>query len=260
MLILVTNDDGVHAKGLKVLVEALQAIKDEKGAQKHTVYVVAPDDERSGVSHSMTLQKPARVRQLGEYRFSCSGTPADCVIIAGLWLLKSKPDLVISGINNGPNLGNDIVYSGTCGAARQAAFGNIPAIAVSCASYDPGIDYRACASFVASHLEELRALWKPETFVNINGPSSDNSNLQALWAHPGNNSYSDTLTKIERKNGDIYFILGEGTQDRPADSASDHEVVSKGYVSVGLIGIHPVSAHDPALDGTPVFQNRELES
>ncbi len=253
MVILVTNDDGVHARGLKVLVEALQSIRTEDGIPRHTVYVVAPDDERSGVSHSMTLQRPARVRKLSDYRYSCSGTPADCVIISGLWLLDNKPDLVISGINDGPNLGNDIVYSGTCGAARQAAFGGIPAIAVSCASYGPNIDYRGCASFVAAHLDGLRSLWKAETFVNVNGPSSDRNDLVALWAHPGNNSYSDTLTKIERKNGDIYFILGEGTQSRPNDEASDHEIVTRGYISVGLIGIHPVSAHDPSLDGTPVF-------
>jgi len=253
MQILVTNDDGIQAKGLAVLLEALQSIKDENGAPVHDIYVVAPDDERSGVSHSMTLQRPARVRKLSDHRFCCSGTPADCVIIAGLWLLDGKPDLVISGINAGPNLGNDIVYSGTCGAARQAAFGTIPAFAVSCASYSPQMDYRACAWFVAKHLEALLALWRPETFVNINGPSSADTNLSALWTHPGNNSYSDTLTKIERKNGDTYFILGEGTQDRPEDVNSDHQVTSEGYISVGLVAIHPVSAHDPSLDGKPVF-------
>ena len=135
MRILVTNDDGIDAEGLAVLV---QFLSDESyGGKGREIVVLAPEAERSGVSHAMTLRRPTKVRKLNEGYYSCSGTPADCVIVAGLGVLPWMPDLVVSGINRGPNMGTDIVYSGTCGAARQAALAGVPAIAVSCAA--PGL-------------------------------------------------------------------------------------------------------------------------
>jgi 5'-nucleotidase len=131
MRILLTNDDGIQSDGLYALIDALNGIKDINGKTLHEIWVVAPEHERSGVSHAMTLKRPTKLRRLGDFRYSCSGTPADCIIIAGLSVLHDAPNLVIYGINKGPNLGTDIVYSGTCGAARQAALEGIPSIAIS---------------------------------------------------------------------------------------------------------------------------------
>ena len=135
MNILVTNDDGIAAEGLEALINELKGLCNAQNKPLHTITVIAPDTERSGVSHAMTLRHPTKVRRLNEGLYTCSGTPADCVIVAGLGIVKEKIDLVVSGINRGPNLGTDIVYSGTCAAARQAALVGIPSIAVSCAGY-----------------------------------------------------------------------------------------------------------------------------
>src|SRR3989339_1996642 len=180
MRILVTNDDGIDAEGLDILVTYLKAASERSGS-RHEITVIAPEGERSGVSHAMTLRHPTKVKKLSESTYTCSGTPADCVIVARLGIMEGRPDLVISGINRGPNLGTDIIYSGTCGAARQAALVGIPAMAVSCAQYAQPLDYRACAAFVANNLDRLVAAWKADSFININGPSSSDENLPGRW-------------------------------------------------------------------------------
>lgn len=252
MRILVTNDDGIDADGLDVLVQYLKNLKDRSGHQAHEIVVIAPDGERSGVSHAMTLRRPTKVRRLSPNTFTCSGTPADCIIVAaGLGLMAGKPDLVISGINHGPNLGTDIVYSGTCGAARQASLNDIPAMAVSCADFSSPLDYRACAAFVAHNLEALVASWKPDSFLNINGPSSGDENLSALWAIPGRNRYFDNLKCFEGADGYTYCFLAEGRQERAFDPISDHHAVSLGYIALSLIGLHPEAAHPAECNGRP---------
>ncbi|MGB4572243.1 MAG: 5'/3'-nucleotidase SurE [Rectinemataceae bacterium] len=253
MRILVTNDDGIDADGISELIFHLEALKDPSGAPAHEIWVIAPDSERSGVSHAMTLRKPTKVRKLGERRFSCSGTPADCVILAGLGIMEGKPDLVISGINHGPNLGTDIVYSGTCGAARQAALVGVPAIAVSCAAYSDPMDYSAGASFVAANIVALVGLWKPDAFVNINAPSAPAGRYEAKWTVPGRNKYMDKLKCFDGADGYTYCFLTAGDHERHADPVSDHHVVTDGYIAISLIGIHPESVHDESLNGQPVF-------
>jgi 5'-nucleotidase len=248
MRILVTNDDGIDAEGLDVLVSYLKA-KREKGAD-HEIIVIAPESERSGVSHAMTLRRPTKVRKLTEGTYTCSGTPADCVIVAGLGILKWKPDLVISGINKGPNLGTDIIYSGTCGAARQAALVGIPAIAVSCAQYHPPLDYRSCAAFVANNLEQLLAAWKEDTFININGPSSADENLPARWTIPGRNKYYDNLKCFDGADGYTYCFLAEGRSERTFDLKSDHQAITEGHIALSLVNIHPEAAHPEEWNGS----------
>lgn len=249
MRILVTNDDGIDAEGLEVLVTYLKNATDKSGA-KHEITVIAPEGERSGVSHAMTLRRPTKVRKLSEGTYTCSGTPADCVIVAGLGVLKSMPDLVVSGINRGPNLGTDIIYSGTCGAARQAALVGIPAIAISCAQYHPPMEYRACAAFVANNLELLVSTWKQDSFININGPSSTDEQLPARWAIPGRNKYYDNLKCFDGADGYTYCFLAEGRNERTADPLSDHQAVSEGAIAISLVDIHPESAHPAEWNGT----------
>ena len=248
MKILVTNDDGIDADGLSVLVEYLKSAMGTDG-KPHEVTVIAPDKERSGVSHAMTLKHPTKVRLLSERVYSCSGTPADCVIVAGLGILKERPDMVVSGINRGPNLGTDIIYSGTCGAARQAALAGIPSIAVSCASYTPPLDYRACASFVARHLEGLKTVWKPGTFINVNGPSSAKEDLSGVWAVPGRNTYYDNLKCFEGADGYTYCFLSDGRHERSPDASADHARVAEGYLALSLVDIHPASIHPAEWNG-----------
>jgi 5'-nucleotidase len=249
MKILVTNDDGIDSEGLDILVTYLKAAKDTLG-NPHDITVIAPDIERSGVSHAMTLKHPTKVRKLTEGIYSCSGTPADCVIVAGLGIMKDAPDLVVSGINRGPNLGTDIIYSGTCGAARQAAISAVPAIAVSCAHMQPPLDYRACAAFVAKNLEALVKTWVKGSFININGPSSSDETLQARWCIPGENRYHDTLKCFEGADGYTYCFLTDGRHERSTGVHTDHSIVSKGNVAISLVTVQPCSMHPDVWNGT----------
>jgi len=247
MRILVTNDDGIDAEGLSVLVDYLSS--NSFGGEERDIIVIAPETERSGVSHAMTLKHPTKVRKLREGFYSCSGTPADCVIVAGLGILPWKPDLVISGINRGPNLGTDIIYSGTCGAARQAALAGVPAIAVSCAQYKAPLDYRCCAAFVSRHLTALAALWKPDSFLNINGPSADDADRPARWTVPGINHYYDQLKCFDGLDGYTYCFLAEGRSERQPDPLSDHQAILDGQLALSLIYIHPEAFHPDSWNG-----------
>jgi len=129
MNILITNDDGIESEGLKTLARVL--------SRDHRIMIVAPDGERSGKSHSISLGEPVRMRRMGENALACGGTPADCVLFSILGAVPEKPDIVVSGINRGPNLGTDIIYSGTAAAARQAALMGYAAVAVSVTSFSP---------------------------------------------------------------------------------------------------------------------------
>jgi len=128
---------------------------------------------------------------------------------------------VISGINRGPNLGTDIIYSGTCGAARQAALAGIPAIAISCATFGNNVEYQGLTSFLTDNLERLVALWKPDSFININGPSTSCRDLKAVWASPGKNRYFDNIKCFDGADGYTYCFLTEGRQERTPDVFSD---------------------------------------
>jgi len=253
MRILLTNDDGIQSEGLQALIGALNGIKNAGGESLHEIWTVAPEHERSGVSHAMTLKKPTKVKKLGDSRYSCSGTPADCIIVAGLSVLHEAPDLVISGINRGPNLGTDIIYSGTCGAARQAALEGIPSIAISCAAFSDNLEYTGLTSFLTDNLEKVAALWKPDSFININGPSTSCRGLRAVWTTPGKNRYLDNLKCFDGADGYTYCFLAEGRQERTPDIFSDHHAISQGFIAVSLVEIHPRAFQDSSLNGTSVF-------
>jgi len=249
MRILLTNDDGIDSEGLGALSRALAALRTSDGPA-HEIIVVAPEGERSGVSHAMTLKLPTKLRKISDTWYSCSGTPVDCIIVAGLTVLKGKPDIVISGINRGPNLGTDIIYSGTCGAARQAALSGVPAMALSCATMTPPFEYGACASFVAANLDRLVAAWLPGTFININAPSSSEDNLKARWTVPGKNHYFDNVKCFDGADGFTYCFLTDGRHERERMDLADHEAIADGLISIGLVGLHPASAHPGERNGT----------
>jgi 5'-nucleotidase len=158
-LILLTNDDGIEAKGLRVLEETLEGLGD--------TVVVAPDQERSAVSHGLTLRSPLEVRQIEANHYTLSGTPADCVIYALNHILISQPDLVVSGINHGANLGDDIMYSGTVAAAREASRRGLSAIAVSQAYDESPISFEEAAKFVRKLVQAMLEQ-KPQGGICLN--------------------------------------------------------------------------------------------
>src|SRR2546425_7046118 len=161
-VILVTNDDGVHAPGLAALASALEELGD--------VYVVAPDREQSAVGHALTLHRPLRVTQTGERRFAVNGTPSDCVNLAVLGLLPERPVLVAAGVNHGSNLGDDVTYSGTVSAAMEGTLLGVPSMAVSLVD---GGDFRAAGAI--AKLIAMRLLVEgiaPKTLLNVNVPSA----------------------------------------------------------------------------------------
>jgi 5'-nucleotidase len=231
MRILVSNDDGFGAEGLVALAAALSS--------RHEVCVFAPDRERSGVSHALTLGVASKVRRVGERAFTCSGTPADCVLLATLGAIGFEPELVVSGINRGANLGTDIVYSGTCAAAREAVLRGIPGIAVSCAGRAEPFRYGAASSFVLDHLEALAAACEGGAFANVNAPSADDYSAGAEWCAPCTRIYGNELKSSVGADGFTYCLVMGGGAGVREDGSSDHDVVSAGRVSVSLILVHP---------------------
>jgi 5'-nucleotidase len=155
-----------------------------------------------------------------------------------------KPDIVVSGINRGPNLGTDIVYSGTCAAAREAVLSGIPGIAVSCASRESRLVYGGAASFVLHNLSRLVAACSGDVFVNVNAPSSDDDGLAAEWCSPCARDYGNEMETFEAPDGFKYCFLSGGGMDACGDGASDYGVVSAGKISVSPILVHPQARAD----------------
>lgn len=236
MKILVTNDDGYMAPGIRALVKALEG--------RHEVWLCAPDGERSGMSHSMSLRHPIKLQRLGEREYSCSGSPADCVILAGHGVLPFKPELVVSGINRGPNLGTDLIYSGTAAAARQAALIGIPGIAVSLATYTAPFRYNALAALVADKLPELLALWSPEVFLNLNAPDApDGFAYELAETVPSTRRYKDTLKVFEGPDNHSYCFFTDGHVESHEESGSDEEAVRHGLAAITRVLVQPQAAN-----------------
>lgn len=231
MNLLLSNDDGVHARGLNRLLE--------KFRDDHHVTVVAPLDEKSATGHTVTLGHPLRSRKIEENVFGISGFPADCILFARGQVLKGKPiDLVISGINHGPNLGQDIYYSGTVAAAREASFQKIPAIAVSCVldffKYDDNPHYETSV-YVVSKLLELGivAHFQEGEYLNLNVPNVAKDKLKGCQVgHLGLRRYSDLVEKRIDCRGREYFWIGGTYQGHSRLENSDCSLIEQGYASV----------------------------
>ncbi|MDR1901090.1 MAG: 5'/3'-nucleotidase SurE [Treponema sp.] len=243
MNILLTNDDGIESEGIQKLALALR----DEG--KHDLYVIAPDGNRSGVSHSISfLYAPVRLREHSLNTWSCSGNPADCVMVATLGGLPVKPDLVLSGINRGANLGTDIVYSGTAAAARQAVLHGVPAIALSLAGNlsvreDEGAGYfwDMAVSFIMEKLPELIRMCAKDIFINMNIPNSRNGPLGMLSTYPCIQQYMDELSTMKAPDGQTYCFMKLGSASFRGEPGSDIEAVQRNYVSVSPIFVHPTA-------------------
>ena len=237
MQILLTNDDGIASSGLTLLAAALRRAG-------HRVLVLAPDSDRSGISHAITfLSGPCKLTMLGEDTWSCSGTPVDCVVMALLGAIheteKYIPDMVISGINRGANLGTDIVYSGTAAAARQAVLGGIPGLALSLVEGGDNWYWDTAVSFVIDNLENMRDYWKPGYFVNVNIPNSAAPPSGLVPAFPARRLYNDSLDRYKTKSGEIYCFTRGGMSSARPEAGSDHDAVSGNFASISAVYIHP---------------------
>ena len=223
---LVTNDDGIRAEGLGLLADAA-------GRLGH-VSVVAPDRQRSGSSHSLSLHTPLRPTRVSDVRIALDGTPTDCVLIAVSRLLKPKPDFVLSGVNHGPNMGEDVLYSGTVAAAMEGTILGVPSIAVSFTGRD---DERLSGfSELLEHL--LRELvhgrdFPDETFFNINLPDVPAAEVAGYRiTRLGRRVYSDSLTSTRDAAGRQQFWIGGGQVHWRGGEDSDFRAVESGYVSI----------------------------
>lgn len=225
MKILISNDDGVHAPGLIILAEALDMIAN--------ITVVAPDRNRSGVSNSLTLDNPLRVVTATNGFYSVSGTPTDCVHIAVTGLLKEQPDMVISGINEGSNLSDDVLYSGTVAAATEGRFLGLPSIAISLSG--PRCEHYDTAARVAKLLVE-RLHEQPlttNTILNVNVPDLPFSELHGIQVtRLGTRHIAEpTIKALDPRGRKIYWI-GQPGPEQDAGPGTDFYAVNTGYVSI----------------------------
>lgn len=232
MKILLTNDDGIESPGLAAVKDALQ--------EKHEVWVFAPEGERSGMSHSISVSEAVKVRKQGKRAYSCSGSPADCVLFSLLGALPIIPDVIVSGMNIGANLGTDIIYSGTAAAAREAALKGKPGIAISLAERTPPLDFRTGAQFLYDNLELLFSLWTAEHFININIPNGGKAPARIEITHPSTRIYKDRLVHYTAPDGDIYYFLDGSNPEADGEAGSDWHAVSAGNISITPVFLHPI--------------------
>lgn len=226
MRILVTNDDGYLAPGIQVLSEAARSLG--------TVHVVAPDREQSATSHSLTLHHPLRVRDAANGVQVVDGTPTDCVVLGLGELLPEKPDFVLSGINHGANLGDDVLYSGTVAAAMEATILGIPALAISYTGAEPTAipEWR---TLLASLLERLllREDFPAETLLNINLPPIAPDQVAGVRVTTlGRRAYVGSLTRAKDPNGREYFWIGGGESKWWGGPDVDFRAVHSGFISI----------------------------
>jgi 5'-nucleotidase len=224
--ILVTNDDGINAPGIDALAKALAAVAE--------IAVVAPDRERSAVSHALTLHHPLRAQMIAPGRFSVDGTPTDCVNLGIHSLLDFHPNLVVSGINRGANLGDDVTYSGTVAAALEATMMGIPAIAISLASLEDGADYSAAAGFAATLAGLVFRNGLPkDTFLNVNVPALPSSFMKKpLVTIQGKRRYEGTIVDKVDPRGRSYYWIGTADLDFHDIEGTDFAAIKRGHISI----------------------------
>lgn len=228
-LILVSNDDGFDAAGIAALYQAISHLGE--------VFMVAPESEQSAKSHSLTLHRPLRARHLDARRSSVDGTPADCVYTAlhHPKLLPSRPTLVVSGINHGPNLGNDVHYSGTVAAAREAAMRGIPAIAFSTGAIDLLDDNAAIAAKIVERVLQAELPAGRAPLLNVNFPRAEPVGIVATVL--GTRAYNDELVIRKDPRGGEYLWIGGSRAHHPPMEAADTVATDKGYISVTPLSV-----------------------
>jgi 5'-nucleotidase len=227
--VLVTNDDGIQSPGLRMLARVL-------AAHARDVWVVAPDGEQSAVAHSLTLRRPLRVRRLGPRRFAVNGTPTDCVLLAARELMREAlPDLVISGVNHGGNIADDITYSGTVAAAMEATLLGLPAIALSQVCDDRRkVKWATAEHWLPGVLKRiLRVRWPLNVLINVNFPDVVASSVKGIAVVPQAQCEggSDPVRGVDPR-GVPYWWIGGAREDQPVPPGTDLDAVEKGAIAV----------------------------
>lgn len=221
--ILITNDDGVHSPGLDALQQALRPLG--------TTIVIAPERDNSAVSHALTMHRPLKVQELGPNVYSVDGTPTDCVAIGLKKILSHPPDLLVSGINAGANLGDDISYSGTVSAAIEATMYGIPAIAISVGGTAP-LNFSAATGIASCMAKKVLSNQLPEkTLLNINVPSDDNYNKIAI-TRQGRRLWQNAIQETIDPWGITRYWIGGGTPLADPQQDTDVHVFASGNVSI----------------------------
>jgi 5'-nucleotidase len=225
MIILISNDDGIHAEGIVALERSLAALAE--------IYTVAPEREQTSMSHALTLHRPLRVREVDANRLAIDGTPTDCVKLALTGLLPVRPDLVVSGINKGPNLGDDIIYSGTVSAALEGALLGVPAIAVSLVTFER-FDFKVAAEFTAALVQRVQQQGIPsEMLLNVNVPALPREQIKGWrFTRQGKRHYSENIVERVDPRGKKYYWIGGDDLGFAKDDGTDCMAVHEGYISV----------------------------
>jgi 5'-nucleotidase len=236
----VTNDDGIQAPQLAALAEALGEVGD--------VYVYAPDRQQSAVGHCVSLHRPLRVTELRDRWFMVDGTPTDCVMLAVRSLLGARPALVVSGVNAGANLGDDVTYSGTVAGAYEGMLLGLPAFAISNVSYVPKYIETAAKVAVGLAREVLAHGLPADTVLNVNVPDTPFRKLKGIRiTRMGRRDYQDEIVRREDPRGGVYYWIGGSEPSHVEEPGSDFEAVGAGYVSI--TPLHRNITHHEALDG-----------
>ena len=238
-LILVTNDDGIYSGGIAELVKVLEPYGE--------VWVYAPDREQSAVGHGVSLHRPLRVTQVGERQFMVDGTPTDCVMLAVRSLLPRRPDLVVSGINAGPNLGDDVTYSGTVAGAYEGMLLGVDSFAISVVSRQPR--HLMTAGVVAAKMAEiiLRQALPKDTVLNVNVPDLPLPSIRGVWVtRMGKRDYQDEIISREDPRGVRYYWIGGAAPSHVQETDTDFDAIEHDCVSV--TPLHRDITHYDALD------------
>jgi len=227
--ILVTNDDGIESPGIKLLEEMARALSSD-------VWIVAPEQEQSAASHSLTTRRPLRMAEVAPQRYAVDGTPTDCVMLAVKHLLRERrPELVLSGINGGGNVGEDLTYSGTVAAAMEATLLDIPAIALSQHFVDgEPICWETAARFAPGVIRRLTQLpWPEHTLMNVNFPDEAPQAVRGIAVtSQGKRAIADNLTERLDPRGRPYYWIGPVREDGTAEPGTDLAAINDKRVSV----------------------------
>lgn len=221
--ILITNDDGIHSPGIEALAKALQDVGD--------TVIVAPDRDNSAVSHSLTMNRPLRIHQLAQQRYTVNGTPTDCVAVALKIILDCPPDLLVSGINSGANLGDDISYSGTVSAAIEGTMYGIPSMAISVGGEAP-YDYRPAMQIASCMAKKILNNSLPaNTLLNINVPTGDR--IKAIRVtRQGRRLWENSIHETLDPRGVTHYWIGGGTPITEPGEDTDVYAFNRGNVSI----------------------------
>lgn len=231
MHFLISNDDGIHARGLQVLAARIRKLGQ--------VTVVAPDQNRSGASNSLTLESPVRIREVEEGAYAVSGTPTDCVHIALTGMLRQDPDIVLSGINHGANLGDDVIYSGTVAAAMEGRFLGLPAIALSLVCEDTPRHFGTAAEAAVRLVEKLlRDPLPADTILNVNVPDLPLEQVSGFEVtRLGHRHRAEPCVETVDPRGRPMYWIGPAGEEADAGPGTDFNAVRRGCISITPIHV-----------------------